>query len=379
MAKSINLGKKPPVTPAPAVAPAAAPPPAMRVNGPPLPTGVPLSVGSDGVARPVSITLTSDEREAFEQQGLLKPGQPVPPNFAQILAAAQQEAQEEVMAAQQTLPVDPSTPPVTLRVEDPETAMRQAAAMGQAVLQPGPQAPAVARKVAASKSLDLGEPEAPERPAVSSVPIHDGPIPQAAPASAMESTVAHHTHCPHCNWDLALADIPEPPHEEKMAFVAAMLGEKPYAKTYDLMAGRLKITFRTLMPRELDACFKQVLVEQSRDEIKTVPDYWEKVNRYRLYLQLQRVEAPGAYDHEMPDGLSAWCSPHADAYWEFPEDEKEPLKLIDDHMNSVVLTSESIARIAQTYCGKFNRLVAKMEAMVEDSDFWKATGEQSSS
>jgi hypothetical protein len=58
-------------------------------------------------------------------------------------------------------------------------------------------------------------------------------------------------------------------------------------------------------------------------------------------------------------------------------DGETPLLLIEDYIFANVLKTEAMFRVVNTACNQFNRLVARLEAMADDSDFWRPTEEQS--
>lgn len=405
MPKSIQLTPGPKAQPA--VAPAAAPPPStssLKLTGLPLPAGQIFEAPSH---------LTELERSQLKAVGW-DGGQITP----QMIAAAQ--AMNEDARAMPPIPMDPATPPVEFQVQDiselpadeqakhrqniaaaiqaerakPAAAPAAATApiapkpkpigVGQVQAAPPPLHP-IAQKVEQSKQLnvDYGEPA---RPATRAVPTAEAVNPKAAPslqsqaeAVRTEEPIAPQEDCPHCGWHLATPDIPEPPYEEKMGFMSTqVLGEgKPFLKVFSLLGGNLKLTFRTLTTREVDACYRQANLDRQSGEVESDPDWIEKVNRYRLYLQLQRAQSD-RFDHDQPDGLSKLTNPHAEAFWEFPDNETVPeLRQIENYMLKVVLATETMARIAQQCCGQFNRLVSKLEAQVSNDPFWKATGVQS--
>jgi hypothetical protein len=396
VAKSIRLGQQQqqqpqppmPVPPPAAAAPAAAAPPELR-NGPPLPLGRAVRI-------PEGAKLTNFERRHLEAQADVPAG----------VRTASAEAVAE--AGVYRPPVDPNTPPVAFDPIDiarlkPDQQARVHAELAQAQAsqpQPQPQPPAATPYQDQPKLLktkDLGVAAgAPARPATAYVPNTVAPQP-AAPATGVpglderqaalaaeqaaavrtEEPVAPVTHCPHCQWDLARRDDPEPEYHEKIAFLQTAQGQKPFLKEYPLMGGAIVLTFRTLHIKEVDAIFQQVYRERDAGEIGTEADYWEAVNRYRLFLQLQRARADGAagFDKELPDGLSPRHNPRAAAFWEFEAGVAEPLKLIAEYVHDEVLPTESLSRVAQVQCGKFNKLVARLESLMDgNSDFWSRTG-----
>lgn len=187
------------------------------------------------------------------------------------------------------------------------------------------------------------------------------------------------TDCPHCGWQLHLPDIAEPGYSEKQSFLQSILGQKPYVREYSLLGGALTVRFRTLTVKEIDVIYHQVFLERERGTIQTIDDYWERINRYRLYLQTCQV-ASATFRHDLPDGYSQETNPFAEAHWQFdpPEDPRETgLPIIEGYFVEHVLSTEHLNRAVNNQCLRFNRLVAKLEALMDNSDFWKPTGEQS--
>lgn len=403
--QSINLapGARTPIPGAARAAGMAVPapaklPPGVRSGNPPLPIGKAVST--------IDPRYLTDREKAARAQGW-SPVDPqaVPAGQRAALQAAEEEARAAASSAPYRPPIDPSTPPLQWEVTDigdlPPAQQAEAQrkineALGESpAMSPGPPAaipptrppPDVAQKVAAARQVDfdLGTPE---RPATRSVPDsnYTPPAPTAPPpppapgpstgdvADDRDRGLSPLSHCPHCHWDLSRPGLPDPDLTEKHAFLAAVrLGDKPFTKTYTLAAGQLRLTFRTLTPREVDACFKHANKATDRGEVKTVADHWEVANRCRLYLQLSRLQTDRR-DEDLPDGLDARSNPNAEAYWEVNEDQAdEPLLAIEDYVLGKVLTTESLMRIAQQACGRFNQLVAKLEAIIDHPDFLKAT------
>ena len=186
--------------------------------------------------------------------------------------------------------------------------------------------------------------------------------------------------CPHCNWDMSLPVIAEPTYDEKMGFLHSVLGQKTFTHQYEIFGGKVVVRFRTLTTKEMDIIYQQVFAERETGEITTIQDYWEKVNRYKLYLQLTYLAAvDGSFTHSLPEGYSPESNPHATEYHKFKPANPDHTYLpeIENHVLEEVLRTETIQRSVNTICARFNRLVAKLEAMIDNSDFWNATEEQS--
>lgn len=186
--------------------------------------------------------------------------------------------------------------------------------------------------------------------------------------------------CPHCNWDMSLPVIAEPTYDEKMGFLHSVLGQKTFTHQYEIFGGNVVARFRTLTTKEMDIIYRQVFAERETGEITTIQDYWEKVNRYKLYLQLTYLSAvDGSFTHTLPEGYSPESNPHAAECYKFKPANPDHTYLpeIENHVLEEVLRTETIQRSINTICARFNRLVAKLEAMIDNSDFWNATEEQS--
>jgi len=187
-------------------------------------------------------------------------------------------------------------------------------------------------------------------------------------------------NCPHCGWDLSLQTVAEPEHDEKMGFLHSVLGQKTFIQEYSLFGGKVIARFRTLTTKEMDVIYNYVFQQRESGDISTIQDYWEKVNRYRLYLQIIYLAATdGSFTHQLPDAYSKESNPHGTDFWQFPAYDPEVgyLDQIEDKILKDVLRTESIQRTISTYCARFNRLVSKLEVMIDNPDFWKETEQQS--
>ena len=222
--------------------------------------------------------------------------------------------------------------------------------------------------------------------------IDAAPPPPAAEASPLlkseeeddaevdAGTEAYLESCPHCGWDLAQPTVVDPTSDEKMGFLHSVLGQKTFIQQYDLFGGKVVVRFRTLTTKEMDVIYNFVFKQRETGVITTIQDYWEKVNRYRLYLQLAHLSATdGSFTHTLPDSYSRETNPYATEFWQFPAYDPETgyLEQIEEKVLTEVLRTETIQRTISTYCARFNRLVSKLEVMIDSSDFWSETEQQS--
>lgn len=206
----------------------------------------------------------------------------------------------------------------------------------------------------------------------------EDPSPAQEPRVSPTGADIRATVCPRCAWDLSMPNGPEPEYMDKLKFVTAMLASKPFHKQYALMNGSLIVTFRTLRPREIDACYEQIVHDTTTGKIKFQGDIVEMVNRYRFYLQLVELKTKtvDGFNHEFPEGFTQSTNKKATTFWELPADLPEGsrgLEVVEDYMISEIFETESLHRMVAATCREFNRLVAQMEAMVDNENFWKPT------
>ena len=400
MAKSISIRPSQPVAAAQFTAgqqvataqafnvpPAAGLPPGV-IGTMPLPAGKPVKLMDPARLLPA-------ERKLLRQIGWVE-GQPIPQDMAPAIQKIAKEIKDEMAQAKLMPTIDPSTPPLqvnTIPIEQlpPEQQAKYAGILKDAMDEISTQAQQAAATEALTnppewqKNMQFvdtapSQPQAaPPKPAgnpkarqQAAGELTSPPTPQEAAAmNRTESPLAPLTNCPHCRWDLSLPDEPEPPLDEKQAFLQAILGEIPFVKEYHLLGGALTVVFRTLATREIDACFDQCFSEKSTRKITNDMDFFERLNRHRLHLQLQRMRSD-QFDHDLPDGLDVTRNPNATAYWETDQNAR-PLEQIEEYMLKNVLKNESIVRIMQQQCNRFNRLVARLEALTANTDFWKPT------
>jgi hypothetical protein len=212
-------------------------------------------------------------------------------------------------------------------------------------------------------------------------------VPEVEPEPAANSKPATMRQlCIQCGWDQDVPTIPEPEHKDKIAFLHAVLGQKVFSKRYLLFGGNLRVTLRTLTIKEIDALYAETFKAQKAGLIATAADYYEYLNRLRLYLQLTGLSSRQTATHiKLPEGLTPETHPDAESHWEeflkkenaFKEDGNSLVMQIEEYVLSKVLKTEHLQRTIGHTCNKFNRLVSKLEASVDNENFWNETEPQS--
>lgn len=371
-----------------------------QLPGMPLPIGKPVMLKSG--------SLTKKERDDLAAIGW-REGMPIPDNLAEWIERAKQESMNP---DHMPPPGDPRTPPVKVpkevdikdlpeeRRRELQELLKQTAEMQQRQQQEVYQMPtqadpsvAEAIRVASGDSgveidlprksqqiPDLSRPphlrdqpsatpqEAP-RPAPQPAPQPE-PQPEArqeAPTKPAEETASGRPKlCPNCDWDLTNRDVVEVTDDDKSVFLSAILGGKPFQRTYSVFGGNLDITVRSLQPHELDLCYQQVTLLIQDGKIGRTPvEQMESINRFRLCLQLVSMQG-GDYDLTFPASYADWERALGTA-----EATKTCLPEILDSVMGYV-ASESYMRMLYNVVARFNKLMTRLEANVNSPDFWKA-------
>jgi hypothetical protein len=189
------------------------------------------------------------------------------------------------------------------------------------------------------------------------------------------------TICPQCGWNHSNEVIPEPSKQDKVSFLQVVLGAKVFSKKYTMFGGELTADFRTLTVKELDYLYNEAFAAQKAGVFSNATDYYEYLNRIRICLQVTSLKAKTQALHvTLPEGLTKKSHPGVDTYWdEFLDskgieyDKDRILLAVQDYILSDVLKTEHLHRVITHECAKFNRLVSKLEACVDNPDFWKGT------
>jgi hypothetical protein len=175
--------------------------------------------------------------------------------------------------------------------------------------------------------------------------------------------------CPHCSWPLDRADDAEPEPGDEEDYLEAVLGDLPYRKTYRLLGGRLEATFRTLTVAEQDATHRQAQAEASQGKVQKVVDFYERVGRLQLALQIARVWT-ASRDVELPDGFTPRTAPRAGAFWEVDAPPGETgLAQVEEYVRAEVASQAPLYQALAAAGARFNRLVSRLTATLDSRDF----------
>ena len=175
--------------------------------------------------------------------------------------------------------------------------------------------------------------------------------------------IAPAARCSHCGWAVDKIDNASPTKEDKLQFVASVLAQKRFVKSYDLLGGALTVEFRTLTSDENDLIVKQLVADWNKSRISGPAHSVQQALNYQQALSLQAIKTTAG-----PIKLETLNDYSADP----PEDETIIPEVVE-YITKTATPTESIRKIVSRTFVSFQELVAKMEVMAEAPDFWKAT------
>ena len=176
--------------------------------------------------------------------------------------------------------------------------------------------------------------------------------------------------CPRCMFNLSHNFDTDPTEEDRLAFVATVLGTDRFRKTYKLMGDRFRVTFRSLEAAETDLIFRQMRLDQLKGEIIGDADYFGRLNVYRLSCMVENIaDGNGTTIADVPPIMSI---PYDDP--EMGQPQVTRLTPMVEWFNKEVCRTESLRRIAANKHREFQRLLEALEAQTSDPSFWQEIG-----
>jgi hypothetical protein len=174
--------------------------------------------------------------------------------------------------------------------------------------------------------------------------------------------------CPHCGWDITKHDSIDVDESDKYAFLASVLGGKRYFKDADLFDGSVVARFQTLTTDEADLALAQCAYDYRDRKVTDQGEFFRVLSNYRMCLGLNRIHTQGSVTLVPPLDEITWDEPGEG------QDPQTVLPVLLEYVNANVLQHETMRRVVGMSYQRFQRAVEKMEANVDNSDFWKVTG-----
>jgi hypothetical protein len=264
-----------------------------------------------------------------------------------------------------TKPVAPATPPPA--APRPERTFDDVVAGLPPHLQPRPGAQVAGMSgIAPFVSEGMPRPQTPPEP-------EPTPEPEPEPEHTHEDNAGGSLpllHCPRCMLNLNVPFSIEPTQDDRLGFVATILGASRFHKTYRLMDNRILLTFRSMTAPEVDLVFRQLRLDQLSGEILGDADYFARLNMYRMVCMLDRIaDGSGSVLSDVPPILEI---PYDEP--EYGQPKRTRLVPMVEWFNNEVCNTESLRRIVAQQHRIFQRLIEALEAQTAEPDFWKEIG-----
>jgi hypothetical protein len=363
---------------------------AMPVGGEnslPIPLGAPVAVDAD--------SLTEREKKDLESVGW-QPGDPIPNNLAELLAELSNSATD---VENLPPPADMKTPALEVpkevdiaslpqdKLQQVKQALEDAKNWDQQRkeqerLTPAESDPSVAEALRFSQQeggtqveIKNDLPQQTPKPTADKIKTQK-PYDQnqkTEPQPETPQTSAETKACPNCGWDVHNDGVEEVSETDKGAFLAALLGGKPFTKIFELFGGGVQITVRELMPQEVDAIYMRASVELEdegpmSDPIERRIVFNEIVNRYRLILQIVDIRTSESIK-TLPQSLEEW-TPEAQS----DKERSSMLPEIAKQVHKEVIPTESLVRVVANCVVRFNKIANRLEVNASNENFYKAAG-----
>lgn len=175
--------------------------------------------------------------------------------------------------------------------------------------------------------------------------------------------------CPRCGWDMRMKFDIEVTDQDKEAFVAILLGNTRFKKTYAFLNDKYNVTFRSLLAEENTMIHRQLVLDNEDKQFATESEWFLRMFEYRLALALDSVYTG--------DGKPMAVLPEMSEVKHTPPDNKPfetPLVYMREYVNNKVLAHEVTRRLVAQKLRDFQRLVEALEAMALEPSFWEGIG-----
>ena len=142
-----------------------------------------------------------------------------------------------------------------------------------------------------------------------------------------------------------------------------MLGGQRFRKKYELFGGKVVVTFRSVLAEENKLIYRQLVLDQAVDKVRTQAEWYVQLMDYRLACSLDTItDDAGKVLAEMPE-LVMPTGP-------FDADGQTPIVAQLDIINKNILAQEATRRLVGVPLRQFQRLVEGLEAMALEPSFW---------
>ena len=169
--------------------------------------------------------------------------------------------------------------------------------------------------------------------------------------------------CPRCGWDARMKFDVVPTNRDKEDFLSTLLGGQRFRKKYELFGGKVVVTFRSVLAEENKLIYRQLVLDQAVDKVRTEAEWFVQLMDYRLACALDTItNDSGKVLAEMPELVMPTGPIDADG--------QTPIVAQLDIINKNILAQEATRRLVGTHLRQFQRLIEGLEAMALEPSFW---------
>jgi len=170
------------------------------------------------------------------------------------------------------------------------------------------------------------------------------------------------THCPQCNFELD-SELIVPTDVDIAAYLSMFMGEGRFRKEVTLFGGRVRVVFRSLLPREVDAALAVVDREMKQDAVHHILQYTQMVEQLKMAAGIESVSRAGTAPIVLPtlDDID-------------DTSDRPAIEQLKEYLDNAVFTTDSMRRAVGTQWLRFTRLQLHIDAKAEDPDFFGKAG-----
>ena len=171
--------------------------------------------------------------------------------------------------------------------------------------------------------------------------------------------------CPRCGWDMQSKFDVDITDNDKVDFLATLLGGSRFSRDYELAGGKMIVRLRSMLADENFLVQRQLLLDQNAGEILTEAEWFIRMGDYRMACSLESItDSSGKVIVANPALQDLQFKPPAD------KPTQTALVLALQQVNGKALAHEVTRRLVLVHLRKFQRLVEALEAMALDPSFW---------
>jgi hypothetical protein len=171
--------------------------------------------------------------------------------------------------------------------------------------------------------------------------------------------------CPRCGWDMMQKFDIEITEDDKVDFLATLLGGSRFKRNYELVGGKMILRLRSVLGDENFLIQRQLLLDQNDGEILSNEEWFLRMAEYRMACSLDAIlDQDGKVLAVNPELGDLQFTPPAD------KPTQTALVLARKQVNSGPLAHEVTRRLVAAHLRKFNRLVESLESMALEPSFW---------